>query len=791
MQGSFKPRLEGDVWDPRMEAEIRALWEKENLYAVDPKAERLYTIDTPPPYTSGRPWHIGAVAQYAMIDMIARTGRMLGRPVYFPVGMDRNGIQVEYFVERELGISVGTTPRERFIEACRALLDRLEEEMVDILKKIGFSADFENLYHTDSPDYRSFTQATFIQLWKQGLIYEATRPNSYCPRCTTTLADPDIEYEMKPTDLVYIRFWLPESNAHLTIATTRPELLSSCQAVIVSPGDQRYTHLHGVKVRVPIFGQTVTIWPHPAARPEFGTGAAMICSYGDLTDVQIFRELRLPEAISIDERGRMTERAGPLAGLTVSEARQKAIEELEAVKLVEKVERIMHRTPVHERCSTPIEIIPMKEYYLKQLDFKDEVRRLSQRIRFLPERHRQRLHDWIDSITIDWPISRRRYYGTEIPLWYCANCQETILPPPGPYYRPWAEPPPIERCPRCGGGEFVGEERTFDTWVDSSVSALYIARFGRDPVWFKKTYPSWTRPQGYDIIRTWLYYSILRCYQLTGKAPWRNAWISGMGLDERGEKMSKSRGNVIDPWPIVAKYGADTFRFWAASEANVGEDFRCSEARIAGAKKFLSKLWNVARFISQFPQPQESETPPGVKWLQPADRWILAELSRLTSRCRRGYLELNFYIPATNIREFLWNLFAPHYIEMVKRRAYMEGFSEAEARAAWYTLHTALQQILKLLAPITPFITDRLWRDLYGPRSIHLERLPKPRWPKTYTSKTGKIVEFNSLVWKTKKSRGLPLTAPISIEIPRELKAFSKDLVAMHRIEPIPQTQLK
>jgi valyl-tRNA synthetase len=417
----------------------------------------------------------------------------------------------------------------------------------------------------------------------------------------------------------------------------------------------------------------------------------------------------------------------------------------------------------------------MREYYLKQVEFVPEMHKLAEKIQFHPKANRQILVDWLNSITIDWPISRRRYYATEIPIWYCMNCGEPHVPKPGKYYRPWLDPSPFKKCRVCGSEEFSGENRTFDTWMDSSVSALFITRYGRDRRFFKRMYPTAIRPQGKDIVRTWLYYSLLRCYQITGREPWTHAWVSGYGVDEKGERMSKSRGNVIDPDPILEKYGGDAFRFWNASEATLGSDFRCSESRVAGAKKFLTKLWNVSRFISSFPQPRTAK-------LMTSDRWILGELSALIERCRQGYDEYNFFVPASETRDFLWENFASHYLEMVKPRTYGQGFDKTAQQAAWYTLHEVLKTLLLLAAPIIPHITDAIWRELYGKKSIHNELFPTPKWNKQLTKLTPNLVQFNRQIWKRKEERNLALRDSIKATIPKNLKPFARDLMRMHYI---------
>lgn len=501
----------------------------------------------------------------------------------------------------------------------------------------------------------------------------------------------------------------------------------------------------------------------------------MVCSYGDQNDVALFRELKLEEVVAIGLDGRMTEAAGNYAGLKLKQARTKIIKDLESNGFVEKIEEISHRTPVSERSKNPIEIIPMEEYYLKQIDSVEKIKELGSEIIFYPDMHKQILMNWLDSVSIDWPISRRRYYGTEIPIWYCKSCSEPHVPEPGKYYKPWKEESPIKHCLKCGASEFVGEERTFDTWMDSSVSPLFVTKFQRDEEFFKKTYPTAIRPQAKDIVRTWLYYTLLRCEQLTGKKPWSEAWIMGYGLDEKGMKMSKSKGNALDPLPVIERIGADTFRFWSASEINHGYDFRCSEQKMDSTKKFLSKLWNVSRFLSNFEM---------VEFAIPTDtdKWILSELDKLVIECQKGYEKYNFFVPAIAIREFTWNIFAANYIEMVKARAYGIGFSNEEKNAAVYTLHKVLSTILKLLAPITPFITEYLWQTLYSDESIHRQRQAECESPEDFTSFTKEIIEFNSIVWNEKKSKGLSLKDSIEIYVPENLSIFAKDFRSMHNL---------
>ena len=770
----MEPKIEEKAWNPELEKEILKQWANEKIYEFVPREDN-FTIDTPPPYPSGRPWHIGAAAHYSQIDMIARTARMAGKNVYFPIGIDRNGLPVEIYTEKKHNIRMRETERGEFLKLCRSALDDLEDEMILIMKNLGISGDFSNYYRTDSEEYRTLTQSTFIELWKKGQVYLANRPNNYDWVSGTTIADAEITYEDLPTKLVYMKFQIKDTDKEIIIASTRPELLCACKTIIVNPEDERYTKYIGKKVIVPITNAEVELKIHYSAHQEFGSGAVMVCSYGDQNDVALFRELELEEIVAIGLDGKMTEAAGDYVGLKPKQARAKIIEDLENKGLVEKIEDIIHRTPVSERSKNPIEIIPMEEYYLKQKESIEKMKKLGQEITFYPAMHKQILMNWLESINIDWPISRRRYYGTEIPIWYCKNCSEPHVPEPGKYYKPWMEKCPINQCSKCKTTEFVGEERTFDTWMDSSVSPLFVSKFNKDQEFFNKVYPTTIRPQAKDIVRTWLYYTLLRCEQLTGKKPWSEAWIMGYGLDEKGMKMSKSKGNAIDPLPVIEQFGADTFRFWSASEINHGYDFRCNEQKIESTKKFLSKLWNVSRFLSSFPV-IESGT------LTTTDKWILSELDDLIKECKKGYDEYNFFIPAIAIREFTWNLFAAHYIEMVKARAYGIGFSDEERDGAIYTLHKTLSTILKLLAPITPFITEYLWKTLYSTESIHKQHQVETESKYNQNKITKEITEFNSRVWNEKKTKNLSLKDSITITIPESLESFKKDLKSMHNL---------
>lgn len=780
-QNQRNPLSDLKSWDKNLEAKIFERWEENGIGIFDPNSHKpLFVIDTPPPYPSGRPWHVGGASHYSQIDMIARSARMRGFEVLFPIGLDRNGLPVELYTEKKYGVSIKTTPREKFLELCKVALDDLEQEMLQTFKLMGLSGNYANKYRTDETSYRALTQSTFITQWKDGRIYEGTRPSNYCVDCGTTIADAEIVYADLPTKFVHFKFKIKDEETSIPIASTRAELICSCRAVIVNPEDERYRQFVGKTAIVPIYEREVPILAHNSAKPEFGTGAMMVCSYGDYHDVQLFRELNLKEIIAIGEDGRMLGASGKeLEGLRIKQARNKMIELLQKSGLLDKVEEIQHRTPLCERSKTPIEIIPMDEYYMKVVDVKPKLEEIARNLHFHPEMHRSILLNWIE-VALDWPISRRRFYGTEVPVWYCNKCKKPYLPDPGPYYQPWRDQPPKGAECSCGSKDFTGDTRTFDTWMDSSISALYVTRFRRDEPFHSKTYPTTIRPQGKDIIRTWLHYSILRCFQITSKVPWEHVWVTGWGLDEAGERMSKSRGNGIDPILMLNKYGAENFRLWIASEVSVGSDYTCSEQKIASPGKFLTKLWNISRFIAGFEVPENELE---YEEMSASDKWILSELNNLVKDCLSGYEDFNFFIPANKIRDFTWNVFAAHYIELAKGRAYGVGFAEKEVLSARYTLHECLRSLLLLLAPICPFITEAIWLRMYSDKSIHEQAFPKVgKWKEDYMKYEKQLLEFNSGVWNEKKARGLSLKESINIAVPDDLKTFEVDLRVMHNL---------
>ncbi|MAG15433.1 valine--tRNA ligase [Candidatus Woesearchaeota archaeon] len=783
----MESKLKEKRWKKEVEEAIYSEWKEKAFYKFDEKSKKpVYSIDTPPPYLN-TPIHIGHATTYTLMDMFARFKRMKGFNVLFPLGLDKNGLPIEVAAEKKFGIKFNKMPRIEFLKKCKQVLDEAGMASTTSFLRLGIGfnswklgTEIGEVYETDSPDYRALTQETFIELWNKELIYEEERINNYCPGCRTTIADAEIEYVDLPTKFNYVKFKVKETGKEITIGTTRPELIASCGAVIFHPDDKRYKDLNNKTIITPIYSKKVKIFAHPSASIEKGTGLVMMCSAGDTVDIRFFREMKLKPVISINQDGTMNKNAGFLEGLKVKDAREKIIEELESKNLLEKQTPVTHRTPVCDRSGDAVEFISMKEFYLKQVEFKNEMLKLAKQSNFHDESSRQMLIDWIQTISMDWPISRRRYYATEIPLWYCKKCSKAVAPKEIKYYQPWREPAPIKKC-SCGSKEFTGETRVLDTWFDSANSPLYVLKYKRNDKFFKKSFPCTLRPQGKDIVRTWLYYTFLKGYLLTGKCVFNDVWINYYVVDEHGKKMSKRKGNVVDPKEILDKYGAEPFRLWCAVEGNITtSDFRCSFDRIEGAGKTIIKLWNVARFISMFPEAKSAKP-------TELDKWILKELNDLVKTANENYENYNFHKPATLIRHFIWETFASHYLELVKNRAYNEdkNFTKQEQDAALNTLHTCLHTVLKLLAPITPMVTYKIYKDLTK-KDIHFEDFPKAEKVPATKINTQQLIELNSAIWKAKKDQGLSLKADISkVVIPEQLKPIEKDLQTTHHIKNI------
>ncbi|MCA9487895.1 MAG: valine--tRNA ligase [Nanoarchaeota archaeon] len=785
-------------WSPQVEERIVEEWKKAERFNVSSKTKKkIYSIDTPPPYVNA-PVHIGQAVTYCYMDFFARFKRMKGFDVVFPLGLDRNGLPIEMATEKKFKISPFNGGRDTFIEACKKLLEQTSSETADTFAKLGISfTSYKEgdhigaVYKTDSPEYRKITQATFLELFKKGLVYEDSRINNWDPKLRTTIADSEIDYKDLASTFNDVKWKIKETGEEVVIGTTRPELICTCGMVIFNPKDDRYKHLEGKTAISPIFENEILIKAHPLADINKGTGLVMMCSAGDLSDIQFFREQNLEPKIAIEKDGTMNDHAGILKGLKVRDAREKIIEILKEKNLLVKQEQISHRTPVSERSSAEIEFIQMPEYYLRQVEFKEKVRKIVNEVSFYPKVSKKILESWIDSISIDWPISRRRFYATPIPLWVADKEGKKFyaLGFSGNYYEPWkenvkenfevySEGKKVGLVKDFKNLDWKGEERVFDTWMDSSISELVLLKYLSDENFFKKAYPCSLRPQGKEIIRTWLYYTLLRGYLETGKACFEDAWIHQHILDSKGYKMSKSAGNVVDPQKLLKNYGGEAIRLWSAIEGDLSKsDLKCSEERIKAELKTLNKILNVSKFVMLFDKPKKKPS------LEKIDSLFVDYIEDLTSFCEKSYEEYDFYNPAIKLRRFLWDVFASNYLEVVKARAYNQEkkFSQDESDSAKYSLHFILERFLTLIYPIIPQVSNVV-SSAKGFNLLESE-FPKVSKISSNLNLVEKIMIFNSEVWKKKKETGIGLRDSIDgIKIPKELKDFEKDLKVCHNL---------
>ena len=826
------PRLNEKRWSVDLEKKIQSEHsasseEYTKRYGFNPDSgKEIFVIDTPPPYPSGT-WHIGAVAQYSMIDVIARSQRLLGKEVYFPWGVDRNGINIEFTVEKNTKRKMKTYDRAEFLQLCEETIEEFTQAMRNTARRVGLSCDFDKEYLTDAPDYRSVTQSIFVELFKSGTIIEDLRPNIYDPVEGTTIADAEVERLQRKTKLVDVK-WVLDDGSELIISTTRPELICACGVVVVHPEDDRYQHLVGQKIKLPLpvsqREQYVEIKTHPSVKSEFGSGVLMVCSFGDQNDVAVFRELGLTPFQAINLEGCMTELAGQWSGLSVIEARKAIIEHLESNGQIDKIEEREQEVPVSERGKNPVEIILLKEWYVRQTHIQDRMKQLIEEITFHPVRNRQFLLDWMDNISIDWPISRRRWYHTEIPIWYSADEQHIIVPPSGTYVQPWREQPPtgsrvLNRESRQDVGSYedmsdslgdvTGEEKVFDTWMDSSNSNLFVSGYLNHPEVFEKSFPTALRPQGKEIVRTWLYYTLLKSALLLDKPGFQHVWIDGLGMDPWGRKMSKSLGNGIDAdsvlecgaggrtgsWKVKGpektvnlkanKIGSECFRLWKACDAQVGDDFQINpeeiEQRYFGV---LTKLFNVSRFASQFDVPSDLDNIPSN--LNIEDEWILHEFNTVMQEVKTAWEHLDIYTATQALKTFGTGILPSHYLEMVKSRLY-----DGDGKAAW-TIHRMVRDFMSAFSPICPFFTHHISQTIYGTSAVDIDEFPDNPFSGNFDqsrsdflkSKTFDLQTFNGEVWSTKKENGISLNQPITgMVIPENLREFTEILTSMHSLE--------
>ena len=750
-----KPALEGleGKWTPR--------WEASAVYRFDRTRDRgeVYSIDTPPPTVSGS-LHVGHVFSYTHTDVIARFQRMRGRAVFYPMGWDDNGLPTERRVQNYFGVRCdpslpydpsftppakpGKTPlavsRPNFIELCTRLTAEDEKVFEDLWRRLGLSVDWSMTYATIGRRAQRISQLSFLRLLARGDAYQLEAPTLWDVDFRTAVAQAELEDREQPGAYHRIRFDRAGGGGTVEIDTTRPELIPACVALVAHPDDQRYQPLFGSEVVTPLFGVRVPVRPHHLADPEKGSGVAMICTFGDVTDVIWWRELALPvravlapngalRPVTWGEPGWASDDAASaqrhydqLAGLSALKARTRIVEMLrEAGNLISEPRPITHAVKFYEKGDRPLEIITSRQWFIRTMEHRDRLKKRGRELQWHPGYMQARLENWIDGLTGDWCISRQRFFGVPFPLWYPVRADGTL-----DYEQPLI--PDESRLPvdpstdlpegytaaqRNQPGGFTGDPDIMDTWATSSLSPQVAAAWGEDDDLFRRVFPMDLRPQAHDIIRTWLFSTLLRSELEHGSLPWRNAAISGWVLDPDRKKMSKSKGNVVTPMALLEEHGSDGVRYWAAS-GRPGTDTAFEPSQMKVGRRLAIKFLNASRFVLSRPEPVGPVT-------HLLDQGLLASLRRLVEESTRALDDYD-YARALQITEtFFWSL-CDNYLEMVKSRRYGDHGDEA-AGSANATLLCALSVLNRLFAPYLPFVAEEVW-SWWQPGSVHTARWP-------------------------------------------------------------------
>ncbi|POH58864.1 valine--tRNA ligase [Arthrobacter glacialis] len=759
-----KPVLEG------LEESLTKRWLDEGTYKFDRETtrEQVYSIDTPPPTASGS-LHVGHMFSYTQTDVLARFQRMNGKNVFYPMGWDDNGLPTERRVQNYYGVRCDpkisydadyrapATPaknqrdfdvisRKNFIELCEELAVEDEKVFEHLFQTLGLSVDWDLTYRTIDDHSRAVSQRGFLANLTAGDAYMAEAPTLWDVTFRTAVAQAELEDREMPG--AYYRYpFYAEDGTKIYIETTRPELLAACSALVANPDDERYKPLFGKKVTSPLFGVEVEVRPHALAKADKGSGIAMVCTFGDLTDVIWWRELQLPTRAIVGRDGRILgdtpewitteegrENYAKIAGKTVFSAKESVVEMLTEADLLDgEIKKIMHPVNFFEKGDKPLEIVSSRQWYIRN-GGRDEDRRerlinRGKDIEFHPAFMRSRYDNWISGLNGDWLVSRQRFFGVPVPVWYPldADANPDYDHPILPTTEMLPVDPAADAAPgytedqRNVAGGFVGDADVLDTWATSSLTPQIVGGWGVDEDLFGKVYPFDLRPQGHDIIRTWLFSSAVRADALQGNAPWKHAAISGWILDPDRKKMSKSKGNVVVPTDVLNDFGADAVRYWAAS-AKLGADTAYEIAQMKIGRRLAIKLLNASKFVLNLGATEANVLSADTAVLSnPLDRALLAQLAEVV-RSSTAAFEKYDYARALQLSEsFFWH-FTDDYVELIKDRAYgAEG--DAGQASVLAALATTLDSLLRLFAPFLPFATEEVW-SWWRADSVH-----RAAWP--------------------------------------------------------------
>jgi valyl-tRNA synthetase len=766
-----RPTLEG------LEQKWSEVWERDRCYRFDRSAarERVFSIDTPPPTVSGS-LHVGHVFSYTHTDAVARYQRMRGKAVFYPMGWDDNGLPTERRVQNHFGVrcdpSVAYDPsfeppaepsekepvsisRPNFVELCLRLTETDERAFEDLWRSLGLSVDWSMTYTTIGSRAQRISQRSFLGLLARGEAYQLEAPTLWDVDFQTAVAQAELEDRERPGAMNRVRFRLAESAANgetsgdALIETTRPELIPACVALLAHPDDERQRGLVGKEVLTPLFGTRVPVLTHPLVDPEKGTGLVMVCTFGDLTDVVWWRELGLPVRSVLGADGRLAEvpwgAAGwesedverarreydELQGRTVNQARKRILELLEqAHDIVGEPTQITRAVKFFEKGERPVEIVTSRQWFVRTMAHREKLLERGRELSWHPPYMRARFEDWVNGLTGDWCVSRQRFFGVPFPLWYPLDPSGAVL-----YDQPIAareEQLPVDPSTdvpegfsaeqRGVPGGFVGDPDVMDTWATSSltpqIAGGHTGGADEDEELFAKVFPMDVRPQAHDIIRTWLFSTILRSQLDHDALPWKNAAISGWVLDPDRKKMSKSKGNVVTPMHLLEEYGADAVRYWAAS-GRPGTDTAFDAQQMKVGRRLAVKLLNASKFaLADLPAEGEALT-------SPLDRAMIARLAAVVADATESFEGYDYARALERVEVFFW-WYCDYYLELVKGRRYDAGESDV-ARQGAASVSRALRRSLsvfqRLLAPFLPFVAEEVW-SWWQPGSVH-----RASWP--------------------------------------------------------------
>jgi valyl-tRNA synthetase len=761
----------------KIEEKCKQLWEKEGVYKFDVKTKKkIFSIDTPPPTVSGR-MHIGHACSYSQGDFIARFMRMQGNEVFYPFGTDDNGLPTERLVEKSKGIKSKDIPRNEFIKLC---MDFLKEELPAFIqdwKNIGISCDWNLKYSTIDDESRKISQWSFLDLHKHKRVYRKDAPAMWCPECRTGVAQ--VEVQDKEIDSFFNDIIFKVGKEDVKIATTRPELLPACVAVFYHPNDERYKKYKGKNARVPLMNFEVPILEDKRVDMKKGTGIVMCCTFGDQTDMEWQKAYDLPIKIAISENGEMGSLSGKYKGMKIKEARKEIINDLKEVGLLVNQTPITHFVNVHERCGTEIEFVKSKQWFVKYLDLRGDLLKWGEELNWHPEFMKHRYNNWVKGLQWDWLISNQRYFGVPFPVWYCGDCGEIILAKEEQLpVDPIKDKPSVSKCPKCHSSKIIPETDVLNTWFTSSMSPQLATRTIKDKELKKKLSPMSLRIQAHEIISFWLFNTLVKSRLHFQKNPWKDVAISGF-VTLKGEKMSKSKGNSISPQEVSEKYGVDALRYWAAS-SKLGEDFDYQEKDLVTGKKLVTKLINASRFIFMNLKDYNGKKP---KKLEPLDELFLEKLNELIKKATLSFKEYQYSNAKSDIENFFWKDFADNYLEIVKNRIY--NGKGNEKISAQYTLYNSFLTILKMFAPIIPFITEEIYQENYKKtektKSIHI-----CEWPKEFKTMKKKkdafvydlLLETIGKIRQEKSLEKKSMKAPIVLTLEKKNKKILEEVLA-------------